>query len=194
MPTQFKLCSLCSGGCLHASWGLGKQSRANAVHRSIELASSVYGMLGKPNSIVAKCHELVLKYGKFAAVAIPVLVVLLLQVPAIQNVDMVWFLMTHSIRQYALPISTWVYLLKYRITVLGSVVLSIIIVALIFVKYIQYRKKVRAMMGLSSSQKSRVSTLLSRRRSNATSNSANHHGLYDQWLLPRFGVIILFLM
>lgn len=60
----------------------------------------------------------------------------------------------------------------------------------VFVKYVGYRRKVQRM--LNSTDRKRSMAL--NRRSDTSGTSANHHGLYDRWLLPRFGVITLFLM
>lgn len=73
---------------------------SNTPTRAIELASSVYGMLGMPESRLNKSHELVLKYGKVVAIALPIAIDVFIQIPAVQNTDMLWFVLTHSLCEY----------------------------------------------------------------------------------------------
>lgn len=99
MAILFRHCSSCSG----LSFSLPKtdippQSQPVLTsHRAVELASSVYGLLGKSESQLNKLHQFVLKYGKIMAIALPVTDVLLLQIPVIENTDVAWVIMTHSI-------------------------------------------------------------------------------------------------
>lgn len=57
----------------------------------------MYGLPGKPGSKLNKASQLLLQYGKGIAIVLPILDIMLLQIPAVQNTDMAWFIMTHSI-------------------------------------------------------------------------------------------------
>lgn len=153
----------------------------------MELAYSVFGIPGKPGSKVHKAHQLVLKYGKAFSIVLPILDILLLQIPAVQNNDMAWFILTNSIcelQQLCIYIGI-PFIADNWHQVLVCVILSIIVVGAIFVKYVGYRNKVKRMSCSTQGTRSRQTSL--------TANTENAHGLYDRWLLPRFGLIIVFL-